>query len=283
MADDKLRIDPAVDVVGGPDRIRFITPRGGFALRDPNGLAQAITNKCRQGDAPDDIISACTEDTERAATKELLGFLQTRNILGLETAQDQSGDISKAWLRHYATSRDTPIPAVEVRGAGRLAQSLKDKLAVAGMPQAINRTPTCVVAAFDTPQLNTLRQINLDALNNQVAFLPVWLERSTVRWGPMTLPGATGCLECLLHRRHNNERRADPVEAMDLPELSVSPLLCEFAAMLAVGEIQRWALDAYVDTDLGVAWHFDWLTMQMSGSRVLRLPRCPACGLSRAL
>lgn len=284
MADDKLRMDPAIDVVGSAGGIRFLTPRGGFALRDPSGLANAITGKCREGAASQDIIADCVDENERAAAAELLGFLRARNILETENAQPQSsGDISHDWLRHYAGSAHGPLPPVEIRGSGHLANALRVKLNGAGVPDASKQAPACMVAAFDTPELTALRQLNLEAMNTHLPFLPVWLERSTVRWGPMTLPGATGCLECLLHRLHNNRRRAEPVEVMDMPSLSVSPMLCEFGAMLALGEILRWALDAHVETDNGVAWHFDWLTMRMSGSRVLRLPRCTVCGLNRDL
>lgn len=278
MADDTFRVDPAVDIVAGKDSIRYLTPGGAFSLRDPSGIAAAVSEKCRTGATAADIMASYLIPEEREAAAQLLNFLQVRKVMVVEPAGDTANvDPAREWLRHFANARDVPLPPIDVRGDGALARSLRAKLASVGNDRS-QGAAACIVAAFDTPHLSSLRQLNLEARNTETPFLPVWLERSTVRWGPMTLPCATGCLECLLHREQAGRRRADPVEAMDMPELTASLLLSDLAATFATGEIIRWALDAHVDTDIGVAWRFDWLTMKMSGSRVLRLPRCTVCG-----
>ncbi len=279
MADDRITIDPAVDVIRRNGGVRFVTTDGGFAMRDPAGLVADIAAKCSAGASTGDIIASYLTPAEREAATYLTDLLTNRRILtpDLErhhTAGDPAGD----WVRHYASAPAAQLPPVQVHGNGVLAESLRRRLISVGNSSDENAA-ACVVAAFDAPCLNSLRQLNLDARNTNTVFLPVWLERSTVRWGPMTLPCATGCLECLLHREHSNRRRADPVETMDMPELTASPMLAEMAAGFAIGEILRWAFDAHVDTDLGVAWQFDFLKMSLSGGRVMRLPRCPVCGM----
>ena len=281
MADDRLTIDPAVDVIRRNGGVRFVTTDGGFAMRDPAGLVADLTAKCHAGASATDLIASYLTPAEREAATYLTDLLTTRRILTPDAERHHApGDAVGDWVRHYASVPGAQLPPVQVQGDGLLADSLRRRLISVGNSAAADNAPACVVAAFDAPCLNALRRANLDARNTSTVFLPVWLERSTVRWGPMTLPCATGCLECLLHREHSNRRRADPVEAMDMPELTASPMLAEMAASFAVGEILRWAFDAHVDTDLGVAWQFDFLRMSMSGGRVMRLPRCSVCGMT---
>ena len=278
MADDTFRVDPAVDIVTGNGSIRYLTPGGAFALRDPSGIAAAVSEKCRAGATTADIMASYLTPEEREAATQLLGFLHLRKVVVVDSAVETfTVDPAREWLRHFANARDIQLPPIDVRGDGVLARALRSKLAAVGSTDRQGAS-ACMVAAFDGPNLSSLRQLNLEARNTNTPFLPVWLERSTVRWGPMTLPCATGCLECLLHREQAGRRRADPVEAMDMPDLTASLLLSDVAAVFATGEVIRWALDAHVETDIGVAWRFDWLTMKMSGARVLRLPRCAVCG-----
>ena len=117
----------------------------------------------------------------------------------------------------------------------------------------------------------------MQAMADQRPFLPVWMDRARVHMGPMAMPGATGCLECWWHRGQAALRRDDVSVVCPNGGLS-SDIVADLGASLVAAELLRWSLGANVVTDLGMAWRFDLLTMDFTGTKVLRLPRCPACG-----
>ncbi len=278
MSSEIVFLDPAIDIVSGEDALRFCGPGSSFAVKDVSGVASALAVKWRDGGVV--YGEASTDDPhQKEAADEITELLVGRRMLRVGQDRPPHFDPSRHWIQHYASGTKNELPPVNLLGSGYLAARIKEHLSSVGIACVEGTSAQCLLAAFDTPDLDALRAANVRAHEQEQAFLPIWMERSTAFWGPMTLPGATGCLECRLHRSHANRGRADDLAAFDLSTLSSSSIVAEILAAFAVGEALRWALDAHIETDVGVGWHFNWLTNDLIGRRVLRLPRCPVCGV----
>ncbi len=281
MKQDIFTIDQAVDVVVGDDgMVRFIMPHGDFTMKDPVGMVRLVTDRCREGTTS----AALLEHFPADAVEALLNVLTSRRVLIVasgDALKNPNVDPIRDWIRHFAGATDRGLAGLIVAGQGCLANKLTVGLTRTGFtvasPDADNDSRAAVIAACDAPDLAWLRELNMQAMAEQRPFLPVWMDRACVHMGPMALPGATGCLECWWHRGQAALRRDDPGVFSPNGRLP-SETVAELAASLVTAELLRWALAANVVTDLGMAWRFDLLTMDFTGAKVLRLPRCPACG-----
>jgi len=283
MGAEWLCFDEAIDVIlskdgpSGGGVLRFIMPGGEFTLRDPTGLVGRVSTALRTGAQADDMLADVDAPTEREAVGQLIDLFKSRRLLKTSTAPAAGpGDPLTGWIRHYAGVVGRTVNSVDIRGHGLLAGFLRERLFSEGL-SIDTSDAACIVAVADTPDFPWLRDQNMQACAQGRTFLPAWLERSSVHWGPMLVPGATGCLECRLHRQQAARKRAETLVDVH-QDLSISPAVAAVGAGLVSAEALRWALDAHVDTELGMAWSFDLVSMAMSGSKVLRLPRCPACG-----
>ncbi len=281
MRGEVYHIDQAVDIVqGGPGTLRFLLPGGEFTLRDPAGIARKVSSRFQSGAKIDDVLAGFDGDDARRAAAQVIDVFKSRRVLkSAPKSKAVAYDALRNWICHYAAVPEQKARTVRLVGHGVLAGILRPRLAASGIDCDGSLTKgACLIAVSDTPNLPLLRQQNADACERGHAFLPAWLERSVVHWGPALMPGATGCLECLLHRRQAARARAEPILDAACDGLGVSATLAAIGGGFVMAEVLRWAFDAHVDTDLGMAWSFDLLTMNLSGSKVLRLPRCPACG-----
>lgn len=295
MRHEFLKIDPAVDVITEENgNIRFVTPKGAFPMTDPFGLVRRVTDQCRDGASDSVLEAACNSPAEQAAVKKLVEALTDRRVLTVE--ETPTHDVLTDWVRHYAGVKEQPLPTLHMSGSGAILSALAAKLTAAGFAVAGPggnagdsdflvddlgaNWGDCHIAACDHADMTWLRQMNLQAFEYQRPFLPVWLDRSCIHWGPMMLPGATGCLECLWHREQAASRNPHFSPPIYDDTASKSSILADMAAVMASGEILRWALGAHVETELGMAWRFDFLSSDLSGAKVMRLPRCPTCGQS---
>lgn len=269
-----LSVDPAVDIISDANgNIRFRTPHGGFTMRDPIGLVGRVTHQCRLGATRESLVEGCSEQEERDAVAQLVDILEQRRILTAKataTLPDPLGN----WVGYLGHAEIKALPDIHVAGEGLLAQAVHQELKAVGF--GLNVSADCRVAATDSGDLDWLLAQNRMAILDHSPFLPVWLDREMAYWGPLHVPGATGCLECLYHRQaalsRSSFRRTDYIAA------STSELAVGLAARMATIELLRWTNDAYVDSEVGMAWSLDILRTHIAAATVLRLPRCPSCG-----
>jgi len=271
-----LRIDPAVDVVSTSDgTITFRTPQGDFSVTDPFGMVRRVTDQCRSGATSQGLECDCGGPEEADQMRKLVRVLRLRRVL-TDVALPHARDPLTEWVRYNAGHAPAPLKRVALEGDGRLVEALAGKLMHAGLVFGnSDDIDACLIAVTDHADIDWLLLQNQDAVTARRPFLPVWVDRSTIHWGPMVLPGATGCLECWWHRRNATARKQTLICELSH---STSPIVVEMAAGFAAAEILRWASDAHVSTELGMAWRFDVMTNEMNGGLVMCLPRCPSCG-----
>jgi bacteriocin biosynthesis cyclodehydratase domain-containing protein len=279
MGSTLLRFDPAVDILhSSSGTVRFVMPGGEFTLRDPSGFVKNICRRFEVGESWEVILGEFEDERERKGAAQLLNILTSRRVLTSCEFTPQGQDPLRRWVSYYADITDQHAHTICLKGEGRLIEQLRARLDGLGISVATDETlATQVIAVSDRPNLAWLRQVNRDTASTNTSFLPVWLDRSSVRFGPIHMPEATGCLECLLHREQAVRRRCEPVVDEACEVMSVSASVVDLACGLVIPEILRWLDDAHVDTDFGFAWRFDTLTMDMAVERVVRLPNCPVC------
>ena len=284
MAGAMLYVDDAIDILDvGSNDLRVVTPHGGFTVRDPARVVRRVADACRAGAARDHVIAEFQTTKERDAAEKALSLLERRRVLTPQRQPQGGIDPLAHWIRHLAGSEGKRLPPLSIVGLGEMASAIASRVQDLGfdlvsLAYSVGAVP--IVAALDEPDMEKLRDLNAQAARMGRPFLPIWLNRSAVNVGPFIEPGATGCLECLHHREEAARRRTEPSPTHLELGVRVSGTMAQLGAGLAGCELLRWAYDAHVETDLGVAWRFDMLSFSLSGSRVLRLPRCPVCGVS---
>lgn len=279
MGLEVVQIDRAVDVLEtDSSTLRFLLPGSEFSLRDPAGIAKRISARFKNGARPDEVVAGFLDEAERQAAHKIIEILRARRVLMPASPEQAPQDPLTNWIRHYAASRVGAHRTVTLLGKGMLMEMVRERLSAFGLSEAHDDDGNCLVALADSPELPWLREANMYACRSRKTFLPAWMERSSIHWGPLHLTGASGCLECLLHRRQAARRRAEPIIDHPGTTLAVSPAVAAAGASLIGGELLRWAQDAHVETDYGMGWTFDLVSMELRGSKILRLPRCPACG-----
>ena len=105
-----------------------------------------------------------------------------------------------------------------------------------------------IVLGLDMPDDARLRQVNRRAVEADAAFLPVVLDRHVVSIGPLILPRATACYECLYHRVRAGRRNLEAFEAVTerdhrpsrlaarLPRFAAAVIVLFLAAALSIAQ-----------------------------------------------
>jgi bacteriocin biosynthesis cyclodehydratase domain-containing protein len=149
-----------------------------------------------------------------------------------------------------------------------------------------NGQPRCIVATSDFGATQAIRQWNSFCVDNTWHFLPVILQDLVGYVGPLVIPGQTACYECL--RARQNSHMQQPV-AQRAPESqafegqgvlgfhpSMAGVLGDLAAMELMkfyGRLPLWQVGHLVEVNL--------MAPSLLSRRVLRVPRCSACGALR--
>jgi molybdopterin-synthase adenylyltransferase len=146
------------------------------------------------------------------------------------------------------------------------------------------REAGCLVLTSDFGGQHLLRDWNRHCIHERIQFLPVVLQDLIGYIGPLVVPGESACLECL--RARENSHMDDP-DVRRAPEYvayhgqvinafhpSMASVLGDIAALelhKLYGQLMRSRL-------VGRLIEVNLLVPQLTERRVLKLPRCAACG-----
>jgi bacteriocin biosynthesis cyclodehydratase domain-containing protein len=282
----RFSINEAVEICSaGEGRIYVRTPAEEFVIVDRVGIIGKVLDAIRNGSPLETAIEGFDDP---AARDEVLAgvvtLLKTRRIIGVETATaSQSADPIHDWLSHVAWTRDSVVPAVRLFGSGFLHTALASLLEEVGIACAQDEVPPAgadhlIVACLDTPDDAWLRQINRRAVEADAAFLPVVLDRHVISTGPLILPGATACYECLYHRVRAGRRNLEAFEAAAERDHRPSRLAARYAAASAAALIVRFLTGSAFDLHIAQVTRHNLLTGAYGHTVALKVPRCPVCG-----
>ena len=281
-----LELDPAVTYACvPPDRIVFFTPVGKFTIMDKAGFVGRVLDCLSKQQPLEDVFKCIPEKADRELVREgVLGALKARRIVRESPAPrqaDKGDDLLGAWLR-FAGGGAEQIGSIGVFGDGPLGalflQEVESLGLVACAAETVDPKFDLIVLCQEYPDISRLRAVNKDAVACHVPFFPVTIDRHVVSLGPVIIPGATACMECMYHRAQMNA--AESMEAHeDMFALATSTLVVKLGAVLGAIEAARFLSGAIYDLDVASCVRHSVLTGKRSHSVVLKLPRCPVCGI----
>lgn len=283
-------LEPAIEhAIIAQDRIMFSSPAGGFTIIDKAGLVGGVLDCLKAGQPIERAFGRIDEDQDRAQLQEhVLNMLIARGIVRKQQeCQAGSGDILAAWLGFVGVAKSTNRH-VQIIGEGGLAKALITELNGLGLnglgreaAQRGDEPAGLIVCCQDRKDMKALRAANAEAVAAGVPFLPVCIDRHIIAIGPVTIPGATACVECMYQRERMNAGddtdKPNPMPAHG----TVSDFALRFAAMLAAGEAARFLSGAIYDLHIASLVKHSLVTGRRTTSVILKVPRCPVCGPQR--
>jgi ribosomal protein S12 methylthiotransferase accessory factor len=196
---------------------------------------------------------------------------------------------------------------VAVVGEGVLGHAVGAALERAGMGAVLRLAPSAgddddpppslveadaAVVALDADRPDTLARFNALSLRLDVPWIQLEARGFEVRVGPFFLPRQTACWTCYDHRVEANasgyqERRAMRAAqrrsgALQAPADDVTPGTAAIGAEICALEVVRFfaARVSEITPELhGAFADYSLLAHRAAPHRVLRLPRCPSCGV----
>jgi len=191
------------------------------------------------------------------------------------------------------------MPMIGVLGEGQVKAALARDLTSLGLessdllPEHIScgaRDIDLLVFCQDWEDENALRRMNRLAVEAGVPLFPVAVHRHVISTGPMIIPHATACAECMYHRGQMNLQAFESGDAMlytladaDEQGISTSAFVARMAGMFGVEEIARYLFGAVYDLHLATLTRYSVTTGKQTKSVALKVPRCPVCGPHRGV
>lgn len=278
---------------------RVLVEHGGTLVTLEGGAARALLPQLLpllDGTRTLGDLATALGPTIAPAIENALGLLAEHQLL---TDGPPSGDGPGGAAASYAaavTRATTPSAArraleaahVTVLGAGATADEVRRQLALAGI-QRVDALPleaepvegSFVVAAPEHTELQALMQVNDRALGCGDPWLQVlpYDGRSVVA-GPVFVPGTSGCRACFVARRAAASGFDEDFDLVEqVPSRTPLPAtLVAIAAALATVVAIRWLTTA--DPTLPGRFYAlePGVVVQLRFERLLRVPRCGACG-----
>src|SRR5690349_16268444 len=173
------------------------------------------------------------------------------------------------------------LSALEASGVSNVKSATKESL----LPEI--EAADVVVVALDAPAPKLMHAINLAALQTKTPWVSAQIHTGTGWIGPMIIPGQTPCYTCYELRRNANlqnynevmhyETRIDEMPSIVSRLVAPAPLAACVGALLAL-ETLRLLSGVAMPQTMGRLMRVDFFDSELTYHRVLRLPRCPACG-----
>lgn len=282
----RLFLNDAVEISdAGQGRLYVRTPVDEFVILDRAGLIAKVLEAVRTGTSLEATMDCFDDPAVRVeALDGILSLLKTRRVIAPAKADPASpADPIHAWLSHIALKPADAAPACRIWGSGLLYDALRRMLGEVGVActddvDAPLSADELIVACLDAPDEAELRRINAKAVDADAPFLPVVLDRHVVSIGPMVLPHATACYECLYHRVRAGRRNLDAFEAATVRRHHPSRLAAQFAAASAATMIVRFLSGSAFDLHTAAVARHNLLTGSSGHTVALKVPRCQVCG-----
>lgn len=170
-----------------------------------------------------------------------------------------------------------------VRGTGWLAEVMREGLATLGVAH-VSKAPdaTFVVDCQDRQNPQQFSATNTLALQQDVPCFFVYREVSRIVVGPLVVPKQSACYQCYKARVEANA--PFPAEYVAY-QASVAAETPPRPSQVAVGLVNYLLARAVLCTvtgafelfEPGVIYSYDFITLESSSQRILKVPRCEAC------
>ena len=253
---------------------------------------------CRDGRIAQDLLRnshVVVFDLGRVGSHAAV-FLTRAGIGKITVIDDEAVDRSQVWssgtylpgdlgrlrsevIRERLTQMDSDVK-VEVASV-----SVNDVREVAGVLRGANLALVCA----DSPAVSIYRTVNAAALQENVRWLRASLEGFEAQLGPCVLPRETACYTCYELRVKGNWSNYDENLAFEEYLCTADAGGVDFGCLaptsgllgsLAALECLKLLTGFSYPMTCGKLWRFNMNTFEARAHEVLKLPRCPSCGLT---
>jgi bacteriocin biosynthesis cyclodehydratase domain-containing protein len=141
----------------------------------------------------------------------------------------------------------------------------------------------CLVATSDFGDRQMMKEWNRFCVDNRRLFLPVVLRNVTGYVGPLVVPGETACFECLEARQnsHMNDHATARTVQDGAFEGQVAtgfhPSMASILGDIAAFELTKFYSGALPMRNVGTLIEVNLFAPQVTGRKVLKIPRCVVC------
>jgi bacteriocin biosynthesis cyclodehydratase domain-containing protein len=180
---------------------------------------------------------------------------------------------------------DVPDLRAEVSPTNRgLLASSSDFIEVVGsIPEQELVGSRILVVASEGSALQSFRHWHETGFLRNLPFLPVWLYDELGFIGPLVVPNISACFECFRARENSHLRSPDIFRAVSdrLPPnssgIAYLPTMPDVLGKLAALQLTKHVLGYQVGSSVNRVIRLDFLSYSMTGSRILKAPRCKIC------
>ena len=281
------RLDPLLSwtLFDGGKRLQLRFPDGNHVTFDSDAetVARCLDDFDKHGIVakPNDSIAA-----------ELARLLMSRRAI---TSRSDSGsdwalDVFDYILRwsDEGAALGTPLMSLNdaralVRGAGWLADVLRECMATLGVAHASNvPDATFVVDCQDRQNPQQFSATNAFAVQQGLPCFFVYREVSRIVVGPLVVPRQSACYQCYSARLEANapfpaEHAAYQTYAATETQPRPSQVAVGLVNYLLARAVLCTVTGAYELFEPGVIYSYDFVSLDTSTQRVLKVPRCEAC------
>ncbi len=299
----RYRLNSAVSIATVNDTtVNISSPGGRYSLRDDSGLIIALV-KAAVGTLEIDsfVENHVTEYLAETVEQAVNGLVQQQILVPAETTEC---DPIFSYLDHVrkrltgSTENKGYRPfdpsewEVRLAGTGELHAHIKRSLAELGFavvpfessaPASQGKKPV-IVATSDRDDSRAFSAINRTAVRDGIPAFYLSVDGHLLRVGPLVVPKATACIECLCNRVGSTRQHPSEYEArIDSAKLIYCPPPSRLASHFASSAlIHLLAYLAGVETEVHLSpiHEYDMLRGSIRSSNLLKIPRCPVCSVA---
>lgn len=292
--------------------------KNGYRIRDDSetGVLKSLVDAFREGGRVETVLAEFDGEA-RDGVRAVVEQLHDRNVLvECDDSDDSPPDRYTGYLSlkdQHGAERDLSSTSVTVVGSGRLAEMVTADLAELNVEAITVVDPSVtadvetddrvtyrgtgveaasgafesadlVVATTTKPRRDRLRTVNRLALDAGTACLFARIHGFDGMVGPTVLPGETACFECLGRRIETSAPNPDTLPAyFEQAADGDDGVPTAFARVLA-GHVTTEAMHQLtnrVGFTVGRMLSIDFYDFEIDTDDVLKLPRCPACGVEK--
>jgi bacteriocin biosynthesis cyclodehydratase domain-containing protein len=299
-----LYISPLAEVTTlSEDKMAISVVGRRFTVEDRVGILKSILADAAQGVTVAQLVADRAESFPPEAVEVAVNALIEAKVLikangrngsdatfhHLQHRREQEGLIHASQRAQY----DKSNWAVTLVGSGSCADALAASLTELDVPfvrgdrdtvlSAPGERRALLLVCSDFDDMALFRAMNAKAVEANLPALFVGIDWNTVHCGPLVLPKATGCYECYFHRVRATRKFVAEFDVRSQSEnILYHALPSRLAVQFGVAEASRVALQFLAGTLEGLQHsifsEIDCSSGEIQRSRVLRLPRCQACG-----
>jgi bacteriocin biosynthesis cyclodehydratase domain-containing protein len=302
-APPRLTLQPGVELIWLNDtRLQFYGATPTFTVNDGGGHIRALLSWCDGTRTEAEILhllSARIPDPDK-----VLAYLKGKNCIVPVTALapdrfidylDLERHTQNGYFERYAHA---PVP-VPIFGVGELARATSGVLTQLGFDcrpnpeNGVSRSNGISIATSDVIDHASFLELNSDAVSAGEPILFCSVDRTVVLLGPLVVPGESACFLCYHHRLRSNMVYRDEFDARvmangkgrehgngaDPGTQTASGLVSRAASTLIAASVAGYLLQTAALGRSNRLVEFDLARNSCTTHNILKLPRCPTCGL----